>query len=99
MQVSLDNPKDVHGLSNVRDLGDMVISAGYVHEYCVREGVDENTHWKTIVAHGISHLLGYDHETDSDFELMDVKERALLEKLHDFTAAVVPRTRSTEHQS
>ena len=31
-----------------------------------------------MVVHGILHLLGYDHDADSDAELMERRERELL---------------------
>jgi probable rRNA maturation factor len=31
-----------------------------------------------MVAHGILHLLGYDHQDDADAELMEDRERVIL---------------------
>jgi probable rRNA maturation factor len=31
-----------------------------------------------MVAHGILHLLGYDHQDDADAELMENRERVIL---------------------
>lgn len=60
------------------NLGDIAIS----YETCVAEteaaGIPLNDHITHLLMHGILHLLGYDHETESDAELMENLEIKLL---------------------
>lgn len=34
-------------------------------------------HWRTLLIHGVCHLVGYDHENDADFATMQAKEDAV----------------------
>jgi probable rRNA maturation factor len=62
-------------------LGDIVIA----HETLARESRDEgkefNHHLSHLAVHGFLHLMGYDHQTDSDAETMEELERAVLARL------------------
>lgn len=68
-----DNPMD--------HLGDVALAFGV----CAREAKDQGKpladHLSHLVAHGVLHLLGYDHETDADAEAMEALERAVLAPL------------------
>ena len=35
-------------------------------------------HWAHMVVHGLLHLLGYDHETDKDADVMEALEIEIL---------------------
>ena len=62
-------------------LGDIAIA----YETCLREaeekGISVQNHVTHLVIHGILHLLGYDHTTDSDAEEMEALEIKALAKL------------------
>lgn len=64
-----------------RLLGDIVIA----HETTAREAKAEGKpfadHLGHLAVHGFLHLLGYDHESDADAEVMERLERAILAKL------------------
>ena len=62
----------------LRVLGDIVISVEYVQRNGGELGLGLMQRLERLVAHGLCHLLGYDHETDSDWKVMDVKERELM---------------------
>ena len=62
----------------VRVLGDVVISVEYVARNGSELGLGLMQRLERLVAHSLCHLLGYDHETDSDWASMDAKERQLL---------------------
>jgi probable rRNA maturation factor len=46
-------------------LGDIVIARGVARRQARAAGHDEGTEWRVLALHGLLHLLGYDHETDS----------------------------------
>jgi probable rRNA maturation factor len=61
-----------------RFLGDIALA----HGVCAREAREQGKplahHLQHLVAHGLLHLLGYDHETDAQAEEMEGLERAVL---------------------
>jgi probable rRNA maturation factor len=65
--------------SEEKNLGDMVISAEYVATWCANHNVPESTRFETLIVHGLAHLMGYDHETDEQFILMQSRESAILQ--------------------
>lgn len=62
-------------------IGDVVIAPGYVANQATEYGVTFEDEMALMVTHGILHLLGYDHEADSDAERMEQRERDLLAKV------------------
>jgi probable rRNA maturation factor len=81
---ALPAPEDMAGVDpTLRDLGDMVIAAEYVRDVCRRDGLDERDHYDTLLAHGLVHLLGYDHETDEQHAVMAAREAGLLARLRE----------------
>ena len=63
----------------VRVLGEVVVSVEYVHKYGAEFGWALTQKVERLLAHGICHLLGYDHEEDAQWELMEQKEQQLLQ--------------------
>lgn len=61
-----------------RLLGDLVVCAPVVAREAVAQGKSIDAHWAHIVLHGALHLLGYDHESDADAEVMEGREKELL---------------------
>jgi len=61
------------------NLGDVVISPTYVREQARRADIRFDEEMELIVVHGLLHLLGYDHQEDEDAEVMETRERDLLE--------------------
>lgn len=62
-------------------LGDLVICAGVVESEALEQGKSLLAHWAHMVVHGTLHLLGYDHETDADAEIMEALETHVLGQL------------------
>lgn len=60
-------------------LGDIVISAEQAAKQAVENGLTTEQEIKQLVLHGVLHLCGYDHETDSGE--MDSRELVLREAL------------------
>lgn len=65
-----------------KNLGDLVISLEYVKKDAALRGITLNERLKVLLVHGICHLLGYDHETDSDWRSMRAKEAYILKKIN-----------------
>lgn len=70
---------DPHGPPLI--VGDIVISPAYVKTQAESLGVSVEDEMALMVAHGVLHLLGYDHETDEEAEHMEQRERDLLAKV------------------
>ena len=62
-------------------LGDVVISHPRALEQAYEFGHSVDREIAYLVAHGVLHLLGYDHEEDADREHMRAKEEAALQPL------------------
>ncbi len=71
--LSFPAPQNLEG-----HLGDIALALGV----CVREAGEQGKsladHLCHLTVHGTLHLLGYDHETDAEAELMEGLERTLL---------------------
>ena len=66
-------------------IGDVVIAPDYVRRQAGEQGSDADDEIALMVAHGVLHLLGYDHQNDPEAEVMEAREREIL--------AAVGRTR------
>ncbi|RAI40496.1 rRNA maturation RNase YbeY [Rhodoplanes roseus] len=62
-------------------LGDVVLAYETVRAESQRDGTPFAHHLGHLVVHGVLHLLGYDHETDAEAELMEARERDVLASL------------------
>ena len=69
-----------------KNLGDILISAEYVKDQAKKAGVPFEEHLIRICVHGICHLLGYDHITDSDYRRMRAKEAFIIKTLKKYHA-------------
>ena len=59
-------------------LGDIVVCAGVVAREAEEQGKPLRHHWCHMLVHGSLHLLGYDHVSAGDAELMEARERRIL---------------------
>lgn len=62
-------------------LGDLIISVEYVIKDAPEWNQTVESRMTTLLIHGICHVLGYDHELDSDYEIMHKEETRILEFL------------------
>ncbi len=62
-------------------LGDIVICPGIVEQEAMRQGKELAAHWAHLMIHGLFHLLGYAHDSDSAAEKMENLEIKALERL------------------
>ncbi len=63
-------------------LGDLVICAQVVLREAAEQGKSSEAHWAHMVVHGVLHLLGYDHQDDTEAETMERLERKVLADLN-----------------
>lgn len=68
----------------VRDshLGDLVICVEVVRREAMEQGKPEADHWAHMLVHGVLHLLGYDHQDETEAERMESLERRILASCH-----------------
>ncbi len=59
-------------------LGDVVLAPSFVQTQAAEYGVGFLDEICLLACHGILHLMGYDHEEDTDAELMEERERIVL---------------------
>jgi probable rRNA maturation factor len=71
---------DIEGLPPDADvpLGDIVVCAEVVRSEALEQGKTAQAHWAHMVVHGTLHLLGFDHENDSDAARMEGLEIQIL---------------------
>lgn len=62
-------------------LGDVVLAAETVAREAELEGKPLGHHITHLVVHGVLHLLGHDHEEETEAERMEALERAALARL------------------
>jgi probable rRNA maturation factor len=59
-------------------LGDIALAFGVCASEAAEQAKSLAHHLQHLTAHGVLHLLGYDHESDAEAEAMEAKERAIL---------------------
>ena len=62
-------------------LGDIVLAYGVCAREAGEQGKPLAAHLQHLVAHGVLHLLGYDHEDEADAQIMEDLERRVLKQL------------------
>jgi probable rRNA maturation factor len=62
-------------------LGDLVICLPVVEREAAEQGKTATQHWAHLLVHGLLHLQGYDHITDTEAEEMENLETGILGKL------------------
>ena len=84
-----DKPTNVLSFTNqdiskqvTNNLGDIAISYEYVECESKEQNKNFDNHFIHMFIHGIYHILGFDHESDSMADDMEDKEILLLKKLN-----------------
>ena len=62
-------------------LGDIVVALETVRREASLENKPFNSHLTHMIVHGFLHLLGYDHQTDTEGSRMEALERRILGRL------------------
>ena len=69
-------------LDETKNIGDIAISYDYVMHESKDQGKEFEDHMIHMLAHGVYHILGHDHEDHSMAETMESKEIEVLSKLN-----------------
>ena len=59
-------------------LGDIAFARETIEKEAKTQQISTEAHFAHLFVHGVLHLLGYDHETDADAEVMEEIERRAL---------------------
>lgn len=78
---ALEDAHDV-SLTDVRVLGDIYICIDRMKEQALEYGHSETRELSFLTVHGLLHLLGYDHQTKEDEEVMFGIQRKILSDLN-----------------
>ncbi|XP_032070521.1 endoribonuclease YbeY [Thamnophis elegans] len=70
---------------NDYNLGDIFLGVEYIYQQCRQNHDDYNSILTVTVAHGMCHLLGYKHNTETDWQQMYEKETQILHELSKLT--------------
>ena len=62
-------------------IGELVICSPVVAQEALAQGKSLTAHWAHMTVHGVLHLLGFDHERDTDAVKMAAKEVQILDRL------------------
>nr|XP_033800818.1 endoribonuclease YbeY isoform X2 [Geotrypetes seraphini] len=67
------------------NLGDIFLGVEYIYQQCQEKKDDFYNVLTVIAAHGLCHLLGYQHTTEAEWRQMYEKEKQILEVLNRLT--------------
>lgn len=59
-------------------VGDVALAYGVCAREAAEQGKTLAAHLQHLVAHGVLHLVGFDHETDDEAQVMETREREIL---------------------
>ncbi|CAG8499389.1 16163_t:CDS:10 [Acaulospora morrowiae] len=69
-------------------LGDLIVSIPYVSDWCKANGENIYSRLTVLYIHGICHLIGYDHETDEQYEQMNSREQEILKQFLEWKKSI-----------
>lgn len=72
------NFQDISGLDEVQPLGDIIICPKRAQEQAWELGYSLRRELIFLFAHGVFHLLGYDHETEDEAEKMFALQKQVI---------------------
>ncbi len=77
----LSFPADLPDIIDLPLLGDIVLCAEVIDFEAKNQHKAAPAHWAHMVVHGILHLLGFDHTTDTEAKQMETLETKILSGL------------------
>ncbi len=63
------------------NLGEIIIALDKVSDSAAEKNIDKNIELKFLISHGIMHLLGFDHQTEEEFEFVIKQQKQALERM------------------
>jgi probable rRNA maturation factor len=69
-------------IKHTKNIGDIAISLEYVEREAVEEEKFFEDHMIHMLAHGVYHILGYDHQNEQTALIMESKEINILNKIN-----------------
>ena len=78
----LSFPNDDISVKQTKNIGDIAISVEYVKAEAKKEGKTFDDHIIHMLAHGVYHILGYDHKNNENAVIMENKEIQTLKKIN-----------------
>ena len=80
--VFADSPEDEKFVLDMEiNLGEVIIALDKIKDSASEKQIDNDTELKFMISHGIMHLLGFDHQTESDFEFVVKWQKKALESM------------------
>jgi probable rRNA maturation factor len=68
-------------MAEQRQLGDVVLAVETLRSEAAEQGIPPVHHLQHLVVHGLLHLIGFDHETEPEAEVMERLETQILATL------------------
>ena len=79
--LSFPVPTTVPNVADVQHIGDVILASETILREAAYRRLDPRHHLTHLIVHGILHLLGYDHENNSDADKMEQLEIRILSDL------------------
>lgn len=79
------------------NLGDIYLCVPLIRQKCFHRGISLRVNILRFVAHGLCHLMGYDHSTEHKWKIMFRKEREILNALSYVRGIEVQAAYDTKH--
>ena len=78
---SEDGAKSIKGLGAEKDWGDIILAPSYIKRQAKENGVPFNEELARLTAHGMLHLLGFNHATIKDRKKMFGWQESVVQKI------------------
>ncbi len=63
------------------NLGEIIIALDKIKSSADEKGISKETELKFMISHGIMHLLGFDHQTEEEFNFVVKQQKKVLESM------------------
>lgn len=75
--------EDFSDCGNTDVAGEILLSESRIREQAPEYGNSNETETYKLLVHSLAHLLGYDHETDDEYEAMQSVENPVIAAVHE----------------
>lgn len=80
--VFADSPEDEKFVLDLDiNLGEVIIALDKVIEEAEKKGIEKETELIFLISHGILHLLGFDHQTEEEFNFVITQQKSALQEI------------------